>query len=92
VPKSELLSEMFASIHYYAMLLLGASILAHVAGALKHHVIDKDSTLLRMLPGERAMPEPPAQTHSVLPFVTAVLVWTMVIGGSTVLFVRSHSA
>ncbi|MFP3383127.1 cytochrome b/b6 domain-containing protein [Tritonibacter sp. SIMBA_163] len=92
VPKSELLSEMFASIHYYAMLLLGASILAHVAGALKHHVIDKDSTLLRMLPGERAMPEPPAQTHSVLPFVTAVLVWTMVIGGSTALFVRSHSA
>jgi len=91
VPKSELISELFATLHFYAMLLLGATLLAHVGGALKHHVIDKDSTLLRMLPGNRALPEPPAQVHAALPFVTAMLVWAGVIGGSTAMFVRVQS-
>ncbi|MCG7622532.1 cytochrome b/b6 domain-containing protein [Epibacterium sp. Ofav1-8] len=90
VPKSELVSELSATVHYYTMLLLGATLLAHVGGALKHHVIDKDSTLLRMAPGTRALPEPPAQSHSALPFLTALLVWIGVIGGSTALFLQSH--
>ncbi|PXW83016.1 cytochrome b561 [Ruegeria sp. P4] len=86
VPKSELVSKLFSTIHFYAMLLLGAAILAHVAGALKHHVLDKDSTLLRMLPGRRALPQPPAQTHSALPFLSALLVWAGVLAGSSALY------
>ncbi|NIZ13298.1 cytochrome b/b6 domain-containing protein [Phaeobacter sp. HF9A] len=91
VPKSELISELFSTLHYYAMLLLGATILAHVAGALKHHVIDKDSTLLRMAPGQRALPQPPAQQHSALPFVSALVIWGVVIGASSWFFVASQN-
>ncbi|KUP91732.1 cytochrome b/b6 domain-containing protein [Tritonibacter horizontis] len=90
VPKSLFVSDLFATIHFYAMLLLGATILAHVGGALKHHVIDKDSTLIRMLPGRAALPQPPAQHHSALPFVTALAVWLAVLGGSAVLFLSTH--
>jgi cytochrome b561/polyisoprenoid-binding protein YceI len=92
VPKSEFVSKLSSSVHFYAMLLLGASILAHVGGALKHHVIDKDSTLVRMLPGRRALPEPPAQHHSALPLLTALVVWGAVIGGSTMLFLNTQGA
>lgn len=86
VPKSVFVSELFSSVHFFAMLLLGATILAHIGGALKHHLIDRDSTLLRMAPGDRAMPEPPAQAHSALPFVTAVVVWLAALGTGTGVF------
>ncbi|TNJ46710.1 cytochrome b/b6 domain-containing protein [Phaeobacter sp. B1627] len=92
VPKSDFISELFATIHYFAMVLLALTLIAHVAGALKHHVIDKDSTLLRMLPGQRALPEPPAQHHSALPMVTAILVWICVLGGSSGLFLSTQGA
>ena len=92
VPKSDLISELFATLHYYAMLLLGLTLLAHVGGALKHHIIDKDSTLIRMLPGRRALPEPPEQHHSALPMITAILVWGLVLGGSSAMFLSTHGA
>jgi len=40
------------SIHHYAGLAIIAGVVLHVAGALKHHVIDKDGTLRRMLGAE----------------------------------------
>ncbi len=92
VPKSELVSGLFAEVHYYAMLLLGLTILAHIGGALKHHVIDRDSTLLRMAPGTRAMPQPPAQSHSALPLVTALLVWVALLGGTAGLSLAGREA
>lgn len=57
IPQSEPLAQAFAVIHFLANLFLVLLILLHVAGALKHHVIDRDATLRRMLPG---MPELPA--------------------------------
>lgn len=42
-------------IHQYAAYILIAMIGLHVAGALKHHLIDKDITLLRMLPSFRSV-------------------------------------
>ena len=40
------LKEVHEAINYGLLLL----VLAHVAGAVKHHVIDRDATLVRMLP------------------------------------------
>lgn len=91
VPKSDTIAHLFGSIHWYAMVLLGLTILAHIGGALKHHVIDHDSTLLRMLPGQRALPQPPAQVHSALPFVTAAVVWIGVLGGASALQLTAGS-
>ena len=53
VPKSPaLVSEVTVrpalAVHYG---LWPGPLVLHIAGALKHHVVDKDSTLRRMLPG-----------------------------------------
>lgn len=49
IPVNESLSEIGHEIHELAAFILVAAIILHVAGALKHHIIDKDRTLLRML-------------------------------------------
>lgn len=51
------------AIHEYGFYVLVLALLAHVGGALKHHVIDRDDTLVRMLPllrRRRAVPISPA--------------------------------
>ncbi len=48
VPKDEGLAKLFAGLHWAWSKIMVASILLHVAGALKHHFIDKDATLKRM--------------------------------------------
>lgn len=56
VPKSPRLAETMAAVHAtFAWLLIGA-IGLHVAGALKHAVIDRDGVLARMLRGRPAGP------------------------------------
>jgi len=50
VPKSEPLAEVFATAHMLTAFLLMGALFLHVAGALKHAVIDRDQTLNRMLP------------------------------------------
>ena len=84
VPKSETVAAVASGIHFAAFLLLAAAILAHVAGALKHALIDRDATLSRMLPGTRPAPETPAKRH-VLPPLGAALIWgaVVVLGAST---------
>lgn len=45
-----LLDDIGDTIHsFIGETLLPAAIILHIVGALKHHLIDKDSTLLRML-------------------------------------------
>lgn len=54
VPKSILVASVMASIHHvFAWVLIGA-IALHVAGALKHAIIDRDGVLARMLRGRPA--------------------------------------
>lgn len=48
--KNEGLAKAAAEIHEIAAWLLIAAVVLHVAGAVKHHVIDRDDTLRRMLP------------------------------------------
>ena len=80
VEKSEHIADLFSALHDILVKVLFAAILLHVAGALKHHVIDRDHTLRRMLPGKSDAPTPPAQTHSLLPLALALLIWAGVVG------------
>ncbi|MFN3845986.1 MAG: cytochrome b/b6 domain-containing protein [Paracoccaceae bacterium] len=59
VPQSEQVALVAGSAHWvFTKLMIGAIVL-HVAGALKHHLIDRDGTLRRML---RGTPAPNAMT------------------------------
>ena len=51
LPKSVPLRDAAISVHYYFAYAGVALIALHVAGALKHHFIDKDDTLRRMFRG-----------------------------------------
>lgn len=51
VPKSLAVEQGAAAAHWLFTKLLAAAILLHVAGAVKHHVLDRDDTLLRMTRG-----------------------------------------
>ena len=90
VPKDEGLAHTFASLHYILNWVLWLSLAAHVAGALKHHVIDRDATLRRMLPG-RTSAEPTArQPGHVLPAVAALVIWAAALGTGSALGYFSH--
>lgn len=91
VPKDPTFAATFGALHYVAMLMLILSLLAHIGGALKHAIIDRDKTLQRMLPGTSELPEPPAkQPGHLLPVFGAVSVWlaTLYIGAFSGLFVH----
>ncbi|MEM6408198.1 MAG: cytochrome b/b6 domain-containing protein [Pseudomonadota bacterium] len=51
VPVDDTVAHIAASLHIIFERVLLLAFLLHVAGALKHHVFDKDDTLRRMLPG-----------------------------------------
>lgn len=48
VPKSETLAGVTASLHIIFERVLVVALLLHIAGALKHHFVDRDVTLTRM--------------------------------------------
>jgi cytochrome b561 len=50
LPKDRALGEQLAEVHESLNILLLAVVAAHVAAALKHHFIDRDGVLRRMLP------------------------------------------
>lgn len=86
VPKSEAVAGFFGGVHWVLVWTLAGALGLHITGALKHHVIDRDATLRRMLPGRDAsLPQPPAQSHSLLPLLAALLVWAGVLGGGAAL-------
>lgn len=85
VPKSTGVEHLFGAIHVIAGKVLIGSILLHVAGSLKHHFLDRDATLRRMLPGEPAIGPLPPQRHSRAPVAAAVAVWAVTLGVAGVL-------
>ncbi|MGE5468881.1 MAG: cytochrome b [Ignavibacteria bacterium] len=48
--KDKALGETLANVHAWLNYLLAAVVTGHAAAALKHHVVDRDGVLLRMLP------------------------------------------
>jgi len=82
VPKSEPLSETAATLHFLLQWVMVAAIGAHVAGALKHHVMDRDATLRRMLPGRTSAHPTNRQPGHALPLVAALVIWGGTVGGA----------
>ncbi|APE43831.1 cytochrome [Sulfitobacter alexandrii] len=80
VPKSTAVEHAFAAVHYFAGRVLIAAILLHVAGALKHHLIDRDGTLRRMLPGEPPLGPLPEQHSALVPAIAAGVIWCAALG------------
>lgn len=79
VPKSSGVALAFANIHWAATKLLALAILLHIAGALKHHFVDRDLTLRRMLPGT-VDPDPLSATPpGKAPVIFATAIWCAVI-------------
>ncbi|UWR74282.1 cytochrome b/b6 domain-containing protein [Phaeobacter inhibens] len=82
VPKSEAVAAVFGGLHWLFVWTFAVALGLHIAGALKHEVIDRDATLRRMLPGRA--PEVTAQTetpHGALPFLVALAIWGLVLAG-----------
>ena len=73
VPEDAALSGRFAAFHEFGWWLLAGLILLHVAGALKHAIIDRDGTMRRMAGNPEHAPEPPAAQPGLLPHVLAAL-------------------
>lgn len=80
VPKSETLAATTAGLHIVFERVLVVSLFLHVAGALKHHFVDRDSTLRRMLPGAAEVPQVSANHRFVLPVAAAVTLWAIALG------------
>ncbi|MBE0452443.1 MAG: cytochrome b/b6 domain-containing protein [Roseovarius sp.] len=85
VPKSEAVSKIARTLHLLFVLVLAGALAAHIAGALKHHIIDGDATLRRMLPGAAPGQPTKRQPGHVLPFVTALALWGAVLSGAAAL-------
>ncbi|MTH36354.1 cytochrome B [Paracoccus limosus] len=75
VPQDAALAERFASFHEAGWWLLAGLVVLHVAGALKHALIDRDGTLHRMAGSPDKAPVPPAAgpSHALRHVVAAVL-------------------
>lgn len=88
VPKSETVAEVAAGVHWLFVWTLFGTVGLHVAGALKHHVIDRDATLRRMLPRSGTVPMPPEQSHDAKPLglAAAALVAVLAVGASIGVF------
>lgn len=87
VPESAQLAETFASLHIIFERVLALSILLHIAGALKHHIIDKDATLKRMWNGTPAAGAPATGNRLLAPAAaTGVYAIALAIGAGLGLF------
>lgn len=64
VPEDAALAEGFARFHEAGWWVLAGLIALHVAGALKHALIDRDHTFARMAGNPDRLPEPPAHAMS----------------------------
>ncbi|MCR8825674.1 cytochrome b/b6 domain-containing protein [Pseudosulfitobacter koreensis] len=79
VPKSESLSHVFAQIHEIATHVLEAALALHILGALKHHFIDRDSTLRRMWFGTTTATSPGGAPVAHRSALAATAIWAVAI-------------
>jgi cytochrome b561/polyisoprenoid-binding protein YceI len=82
VPKSDPLAAATAGLHWVLGKVLVVSLLLHIAGAVKHKIVDKDATLRRMITGAPDLaPLPPAR-HSFLPLGAAMALWVIALSAA----------
>lgn len=85
VAKSESVAALFAGAHWVLTKVLAASIVLHVAGALKHHIIDKDATLRRMWFGKSDVPRTTGGHKNGTPIIVALALWAVALTGGAAL-------
>ncbi|WP_415403283.1 cytochrome b/b6 domain-containing protein [Tateyamaria sp. SN3-11] len=85
VPKSEAVAAAFGGAHWVLTKVLAVSLLLHIAGALKHHVIDKDATLRRMWFGPAEVPATAGVHKHAVPIVAALALWVLALSGGVAL-------
>lgn len=73
VPKSEALGHIFGVAHGLFVWVLLAALALHIAGAVKHVLIDRDVTLARMVKGTPSMAGEPHKARA--PIFAALLLW-----------------
>jgi cytochrome b561/polyisoprenoid-binding protein YceI len=83
VPKSEAVAALFGGAHWVFGKVMAVTIFLHVAGAIKHQVIDRDATLRRMLNGADSQDTPTPASHSKTPLLAALAVWVVTLGAGT---------
>lgn len=85
VPKSAAIEALSGGLHEVFGKVMLVTILLHIAGALKHHVIDRDATLARMWRGATA-PDAPTTDHPTrMPLLTAIAIWAVTLTGAGLL-------
>ncbi|MBN2630731.1 MAG: cytochrome b/b6 domain-containing protein [Rhodobacteraceae bacterium] len=89
VPQSEAVAATAGSLHWVFTKLLVASVVLHIAGALKHHFVDRDATLLRMWRGTPAPDRVVWPRASVLPALSALALFGL--GAAVVAVPRSET-
>ncbi len=83
VPKSESVAALFGGLHWVFGKVMIVSLFLHIAGALKHHFIDKDATLRRMLNGAPDLQELPPAHHGRVSLIAAIGIWGVVLIGAS---------
>ena len=63
VPKSEPLSIVFKWVHWGSALMIVVALGAHIAGAMKHLIVDRDETVARIVPGVKCDPRVAGHAH-----------------------------
>lgn len=89
VPKSEAIAQAAAHAHDIGKSVLILAILLHVAGAIKHHVLDRDATLRRMWTGEAATTVTAQQPGHLLPAAVALVVLAGAYGSTALDLIRT---
>ncbi|MDX8352232.1 cytochrome b/b6 domain-containing protein [Cognatiyoonia sp. IB215182] len=90
VPKDEGVSELFAGLHWVWSKIMVGAILLHIAGALKHQIVDKDATMRRMWFGNTEAPDVPANPKSLTAPITAVTIYALATGGGAMAGLYTH--
>ncbi|HEY9040045.1 MAG TPA: cytochrome b/b6 domain-containing protein [Roseovarius sp.] len=80
VPKDAQLAEISAALHFILQWVLAGAVTLHIVGALKHHFIDRDATLRRMLPGRMEAVPTDQQPGHALPIFAALVIWAAALG------------
>ncbi|QRZ14891.1 cytochrome b/b6 domain-containing protein [Paracoccus methylovorus] len=73
IPEDAALSGRFADFHEAGWWLLAGLVVLHVAGALKHAIIDRDGAMSRMAGNPDRAPEPPSAMTGIMSHVLAAV-------------------
>ena len=81
VPKSEAIAGAMAGAHWVLTKVLAVALFLHLAGALKHHFVDKDATLRRMWFGRTDVPATDHTHKHAAPITAALALWALALSG-----------